>query len=133
MTLLTFLYLYIAFRLKHFLCDFLFQSDWIALTKAQPGVEGHKALLIHAGIHAVGTLGIVMIFIPALWWLAVVDFLVHGLIDFVKGRFTYKMGWTPKDTKFWWAIGFDQELHNYTHLAYMIVILSAMGGLYLSQ
>ena len=128
MTLTTIILLYIAFRLKHFLCDFILQTDWMANTKAQPSREGNKALFIHALIHAVGTTVATVIFLPAYWWLGVIDFFVHGFFDFIKGRLTYKMAWTPKDTKFWWAIGFDQELHNYTHFIYVLLIISALGG-----
>ncbi len=129
MTLLTLLYLYIGFRIKHFLCDFLFQTDWMALTKGIPGAEGRKALLIHAFIHGIGTFALTMIFAPSLWWLGPLDFVVHGIVDRVKGMITYKRQWTPKSTKFWWAIGFDQEMHNYTHLVYMLLIITALGGI----
>jgi len=132
MTLTTLLFLYIAFRIKHFACDFLLQTDWMAITKATPCNDGRKALLIHSLIHAAGTFVVVMLFVPSLWWLAILDFFLHGLVDFIKGRITYRMQWTPKDTKFWWAIGLDQEVHNYTHLAYILLIITAMGGITLS-
>ncbi len=120
--------LYSLFRLKHFACDFLLQTDWMALMKGKPGQEGYKALFTHSAIHALGTLVIVLIFTPALWWLAAVDFGVHSLIDRVKGYYTYKKGWQPKDTIFWWTLGADQEAHNFTHLAYIIVMYMYVTG-----
>ena len=81
MTIFTLLFLYISFRLKHFVCDFILQSDWMALNKGLSGKEGLRALLSHAGIHAVGTLVIMLFFALPLWWLCLVDFAIHGGID----------------------------------------------------
>ena len=122
------LLLYLSFRAKHFACDFLLQTEWMALTKGKTGKEGYRALFVHTSIHAVGTLLVMLIFAPNLWWLAVVDFVVHAVIDCVKGRITLAKGLTPKDTFFWWAFGVDQELHNLTHLAYICFIFIALGG-----
>jgi hypothetical protein len=121
--------LYVLFRLKHFICDFLLQTDWMALMKGKPGGEGYRALFTHSAIHAVGTLAIVVLFAPALCWLGLVDFVIHSVIDRVKGIFTYKKGWTPRETVFWWTLGADQEAHNFTHLAYIIIIYIYLGGM----
>ena len=115
--------LYVAFRIKHYVCDFMLQTDWMALTKGKPGMDGYRALFSHTLIHAIGTLLITLVFAPSLWWLALVDLAVHSVIDRVKGLLTYRRGWTPKDTIFWWTFGLDQEAHNFTHLAYIIVIV----------
>jgi hypothetical protein len=114
--------LYVLFRLKHFICDFLLQTDWMALTKGRPGQEGYRALFSHAGVHALGTFLIVLLFAPGLWWLGPLDFVIHAVVDRIKGVFTYKRGWTPNDKMFWWSLGADQEAHNFTHMAYIIVI-----------
>lgn len=129
MSLFSLILLYVLFRVKHFACDFLLQSDWMALTKGKPGREGYQALFIHAGIHAIGTFAIVMFFAPSLWWLGPLDFVVHSVIDRIKGYFTYKDGWQPKDTIFWWTLGLDQEAHNFSHLAYIIIIVWHLGGI----
>ena len=118
------LVLYIAFRLKHFACDFLLQTDWMALTKGKPGREGYVALFTHTGIHAAGTLIITLILAPAFWWLSIVDFIIHSLIDRMKGLVTYNGGWMVKDSVFWWLFGLDQEAHNFTHLGFMLIIIS---------
>jgi hypothetical protein len=129
MTVWGLLFLYIAFRLKQFTCDFILQSDWMALTKGEKGEEGYRALFSHAATHAGGTLVIVLLMAPALWWLAVVDLLVHGAIDRLKGLVTARNGWTPRDRMFWWSFGLDQEAHNYTHLLYVVLITLYLGGL----
>lgn len=125
------LLIYIAFRVKHFVGDFILQTDWMAMTKGVSGKEGYKALLSHTVIHAAGTFIVTLIFAPALWWLALVDFAVHTVIDRVKGRITKVKEWKPTDTVFWWAYGLDQELHNYTHLAFIVVIVLFKGGIQL--
>ncbi len=125
------LVLYLSFRLKHFAGDFLLQTDWMALTKGMAGKEGYKALFSHTFIHALGTLFIVLIFAPSLWWLGIVDFIVHSIVDRIKGRVTISKKLTAKDTLFWWAFGLDQELHNLTHIAYVCLIFMHKGGVFL--
>ncbi len=127
MTPLAILLLYIAFRAKQFTCDFLLQNDWMALNKGRPGVEGYKALLSHCLIHATGTLIITMIFAPALWWLALVDCVMHSLFDRFKGILTFQKDWKYTDRWFWWSFGLDQEAHNLTHLAYILIIIAQSG------
>ena len=128
MTSLSLLYLYLSFRVKHFSCDFLLQTDWMALTKGKSGKEGYKALVVHAAIHAMGTLIIMLLFVPSLWWLGVVDFFAHAMVDRLKGKITLNKAWQTKDTLFWWAFGADQELHNLTHLAYIVIVFVHLGG-----
>ncbi len=129
MTLTAILVLYLAFRAKQVICDFFLQSAWMALVKSQPfSAGGAKALFIHAGIHACFTFLIVMIFAPQFWWLGVADFCIHALIDKTKAMINGKMGWTYKDDAYWWAFGLDQEAHNLTHLAYIIIIVVSAGS-----
>lgn len=128
MTYVTLLILYLVFRLKHVICDFILQFDWMALGKGKGFSKGGgSALVSHCLIHAAGTLLIVLFFAPALWWLALCDFVIHALIDRAKAVLTEKKGWKPKDTYFWWAIGIDQEFHNLTHLGFIIYIAMYLG------
>ncbi len=127
MSLAGILVLYLAFRAKQVICDFFLQPSWMALVKGQPEQGGMRALVMHAGIHAVFTLGLVLFFAPSLWWLGVVDFLVHALIDKTKAMINHKTGWTYKDNAYWWAFGLDQEAHNITHLVYVVVIVLHSG------
>ena len=124
------LILYLSFRFKHFACDFLLQTDWMALSKGKPGKEGYRALFSHTLIHALGTLVIVLAFAPSLWWLAIIDFIIHSVVDRLKGIATLKRGWKTNDTMFWWAFGADQELHNFTHIGYIAVIFLYHGGVF---
>jgi hypothetical protein len=109
----------------------MLQSDWMALNKGKPGKEGYNALFSHTIIHAIGTLLIMLVFAPGLWWLAVVDLFIHSVVDRIKGIMTLQKGWQTQDTMFWWAFGADQELHNFTHIAYIAVIFASKGGILL--
>jgi hypothetical protein len=127
MSLVNILFLYLAFRVKHVTGDFLL-SSWSARDKSKPfGQGGFKALCIHVGVHAVGTLIVMMIFAPRFWWLAIVDFIVHFTIDKFKALLNNKMGWTYKDNAYWRLFGIDQEAHHLTHLAYIVLIVMNSG------
>lgn len=129
MTLFDLLLLYICFRIKQFAGDFLFQTDWMALTKGKPGFTGYKALFSHTIMHGIGTMIIALIFAPGLWWLGLVDFAVHSLIDRLKGIITYQQKWSHSDRWFWWSFGLDQEAHNYTHLVLILIMVLHNGGI----
>lgn len=120
--------LYLAFRAKQLACDFFLQTSWMAHFKgASVSDGGLKALGMHAGIHAAATFLLMLIFAPSLWWLGIVDFVVHSCIDRAKTTIVAKYHWSVTDKYYWWAFGIDQELHNLTHLVYIIVILMHTG------
>lgn len=128
MTLIDIAIIYLVFTVKHLICDWFLQNSWMALNKDKPLREGGaKPLAAHAGIHAVFTFFLMLMFAPSLWWIGAVDFVVHGGIDFLKGRIVTKSGWTYASPQFWWAIGTDQEAHHLTHFFYIILIIWAHG------
>ena len=131
MSLFTLLLLYVTFRIKQVVCDFILQTGWMALNKGLPGWAGYKPLLVHSGIHATGTLCIMLLFSPHLWWLSIIDFLVHSMVDRLKALLTIQQQWTPENWKYWWSFGLDQEAHNFTHLIYILIVISAAGGVVL--
>lgn len=116
--------LLIIFQLKQFLADFPLQNRYM-LQKTRSDWSFIPPLALHCAIHAVITLGIVMLIIPSLWWLAFVDFVTHFTMDRIKagprylGRF--------RDTSsigFWMSFGFDQMVHHFTHywIIWMLII-----------
>lgn len=132
MSISTILLLYIVFRFKQYCCDFILQDNWMGVNKGLPSKDGLNALMLHVAYHGIGTAVVALLFVPSLWWLGIVDFALHGGIDKVKAMLNHRMKWMPKDRGFWLALGFDQEVHNFTHLGYMIVMIEAMGGVTLS-
>jgi hypothetical protein len=121
----SFAILYAAFIIKHLLGDYLLQTTWMAVGKE--GSPGWPAPLVaHCTVHAALTGAIVLTATPALWWLAIVDFFVHAGIDRSKGLVTKRLGLTPfTDSRWWWIFGIDQSLHQFTHLGYVVVLMSA--------
>lgn len=127
MSISSLLILYLCFRAKQLVCDYILQNSWIAYGKSKKGLEGLKPLGLHAAGHAIGTLIITLIFAPFLGWLAIVDFFLHGAIDKLKGCFNNKLALTEKDHWFWISLGIDQEAHNLTHLAYIVMIYFSLA------
>lgn len=115
-----------AFTLKHFVADFLLQNGWIAKGKDLP--EGWPLpLAAHLAIHAGMTFAIALVVAPPLWWLAAVDFVIHGVIDRAKSLISQRGGWKIEDQRFWWLIGADQFLHQITNIALALVMARSAG------
>lgn len=112
---------YLLFRLKHFMADFLLQTPWMARGKQQP-VGWAGALFAHAGVHAAGTSLIAAAFAPSLIFLGAVDLFLHAGIDRTKAAWSQLQ---PSQPAFWWAHGIDQEAHHLTHFAYVLAITLA--------
>lgn len=112
----------VGFQIKHFLCDFPFQTPYM-LGKFKE-VGWFKPLLAHAATHAVFTFAIIMgitqnDFVFALF-MALLDLSVHFVVDRLKVVLSWKL--TSKDSRFWTFIGIDQMLHHFTH--YLIVFFT---------
>ncbi|MEQ9125126.1 MAG: DUF3307 domain-containing protein, partial [Alphaproteobacteria bacterium] len=85
---------FVLFEIKQLLADYVFQTDWMAQGK-QRARAWQAPLAAHCLTHALGTLLIALMLNPALWWLAIVDLLVHGGIDFGKARIGAAAGLKP--------------------------------------
>ena len=117
---------YVAFALKQLVCDFLLQTSWMAKGKCRH--DGWlRPLLAHAGVHATGTLVICLATVPALSWLAIVDFVVHAGVDRTKALATERMA--ISEPRFWWAFGTDQLVHQLTHFGFMLLLVSELAVL----
>lgn len=142
--------LLIVYQFKHFIADFPLQGKFM-LGKFKPGWDFLLPLLAHCSVHALATLGIVWFINPALWWLSLVDFSAHFVMDRVKagpkylGRFKALTGTEVKksldayehsddpavrkthrdklkgNVLFWWSLGLDQKVHHLTH--YFIIYM----------
>ena len=112
------------FIIKHLVADFLFQTGWMARGKEQPKNWG-APLLAHVSVHAGGTLLISLLLAPQLAWLAMVDFVAHGLIDKSKAFAQQRYRLRVEQAAYWWLLGIDQTLHHLTHLVFAVWIASA--------
>jgi hypothetical protein len=110
------LWLLIGYQVKHFLADFVFQNVWM-LQKSRPGWDFVLPLSIHAGIHSLFTLVIVLIINAQSWWLAPLDFVLHFTMDRIKAGPRYMGRWSDIRSKAYWVcFGFDQMVHHLVHI-----------------
>lgn len=77
--------MFLALCVGHFIADYPLQGDFLARAKNRtspvPGVPWQQALGAHAAIHG----GVVWL-ITGLWWLGVIELVLHALIDDEKCR-----------------------------------------------
>ncbi|WP_246318816.1 DUF3307 domain-containing protein [Peteryoungia desertarenae] len=116
----------LIFILKQLLGDFFLQTRWMASGK-ESKTDWLLPLAAHAAIHAALTLSICLIFAPHLAWLAIVDFIVHFVIDRAKAVTKISYGLTADRRAYWWLFGTDQTLHHLTHLAFAATIAASLG------
>lgn len=114
--------LLIVMAAKHYAVDFVGQTDWMARGKERI-VGWQTPLAAHVGLHALATLGIALLFKPALWWIALVDLVAHGLIDRGKAVVSHRTRFAITDPRFWWLMGFDQFLHQVTNVALVVLLV----------
>ena len=116
------------FEAKHFLCDYVLQTRYQYLNK---GIYGHPGGLIHAGIHAAGSIGPVLILTDAYWLvsaLIAVEFAVHYHTDWLKEQINKRRGLSYDDALFWAVFGADQFIHQMTYVV-MIAVLAREANL----
>lgn len=159
-----FFLMFVLFQVKHWLCDYPLQRPWM-LAKYKPWPHWVAPLAAHAGVHAVFTLGLTFgltslflygapseftgLFFGVALQLAIIDFLVHFAMDFVKaspkllGRWkalsksefmaatqALKVPLLAPDARralrsnrlYWYVLGFDQMVHHITHY-YILVAM----------
>lgn len=110
-----------AFLAKHFLADFLLQTDWMAAGKDR--AEGWAApLAAHVAVHGAMTAALFLAVAPGLWWLGLADAAIHGVIDRAKSLATRRTGLSPRQSAYWWLFGADQTLHHLTHLGLALAL-----------
>ena len=111
---LTFLLL-IVYQLKHFLADFPLQREYM-LKKTSANWDFAIPLGLHCLVHS-GLTAIIVIYIDSSkWWLIILDFVVHFIMDRIKsgphylGRFN-----DMEKSSYWNCFGLDQMVHHLTH------------------
>lgn len=105
--------LFIAFIIKHFICDFPLQVPFMFLNK---GRYGHFGGISHAAIHGLGTWIIQIIFTGnpfAPFFL--VDIIIHYHVDWAKNQINDRYKLNPANKYFWWLLGADQLAHYLTY------------------
>ena len=122
--------LLVLFQLKHFVCDYPLQTQYM-LGKMQ-ATGWIQPLAAHAAVHAIGTFIItIIVFNPAYYLdtvtlavtLAIVDFIVHFMVDRIKASPKLGGRFNPTQPYFWWALGADQMAHHLTHYLFIAIIV----------
>lgn len=117
--------LLVVFQIKHFIADFPLQFPYM-LRKFSPHWDFVLPLSLHSAVHAFMTLAICLVYSPRLWWLAVVDFVVHFVMDRIKSGPRYLGRYNDiRTTSYWVALGFDQMVHHLTHIYIVWVLVTA--------
>lgn len=115
--------LLVLFQIKHFIGDFPLQREYM-LKKFLPGWEFFIPLATHCVVHALLTLAIVMAVSFNLWWLAVIDFVIHFVMDRIKSGPRYLGRFSDKNRAgFWNSFGIDQMIHHLTGFYIIWVII----------
>ena len=91
----------------HFVADFLMQTDWMAQNKS----KSNKALGSHILMYTSVLLLPAVVLGPvwAVW--AVVNGLIHGVIDYVTSKWSSSLWKQERVHDFFAVIGLDQTLH----------------------
>jgi len=85
-----------------------------------------RKLWIHSLDHAVPTAVITLLF-AGLWWAiiaALLDFVLHSVIDWIKRVYTLDRKITTKQNLFWKIQAVDQILHYTTYLIIILLVIN---------
>lgn len=111
----------ILFQLKHWLIDFVMQSDAQIKNK---GIYGDLTGISHSFEHALGTALVLLVFIKEypilLIFVALLDGVLHYHIDWAKSN------WGNRDIstkQFWSHLGLDQLAHQICYVLYVTGLL----------
>lgn len=130
--LLSALILAIVYQLKHFLADYVFQTDYM-LKKGNLDWSFFAPLFSHTLVHGGMTFLIAWFFLHNLKWALILmafDTFIHFVMDRLKasprylGRFQLQPSGSSRENHlFWVTFGFDQMIHHLTHLCIIAAML----------
>ncbi len=105
-------------QIKHWYIDFVDQTEKEVVGK---GIYGNGSGIAHSFKHGVGTFLAVILITGWFYYvwaiiLAVIDFILHYHIDWLKININKKHNYTPQDKNFWVWLGADQLAHQITYL-----------------
>jgi Protein of unknown function (DUF3307) len=109
---------------KHIIADFVLQTSWMA-TKDQK-IGWALPLLAHCLVHLAVAMTLILIVAPKFWFVALIDFAIHLVIDRAKGLCASRLGVTQDHPWFWTLLGVDQALHHLTGFG-LSIFMAANG------
>jgi len=114
----------VLFQLKHFACDFAFQTQRQIDAKPHYGKLGG---LEHAGLHAITSVPALCVLTtspPIILGVALAEFAVHYHVDFFKARIDNRLALKNTTRAYWAVFGFDQFVHQATYLAIVLGVMA---------
>ena len=116
--------LLVLFQLKHFICDYPLQTQYM-LGKMQ-ATGWIQPLAAHAAVHSLATYIITMYFVGPFTAIifALADFIIHFTVDRIKASPKLGGKFNPTQPYFWWALGADQMAHHLTHYVFIYILIS---------
>lgn len=109
---------------KHYVFDFVLQTPYMFLNK---GKYGHPGGILHAGLHALGSVAAIVVLPPSLLIAVAIvigEFVVHYHIDWTKEQFEHRLKLSPSGSGHFILLGLDQLLHQLTYLGIVIILIS---------
>ena len=110
---------------KHVIADFVLQNAWMALGKDQK-TGWALPLLAHCLVHLGVSMLLILIIAPGFWFVALIDFAIHIVVDRAKGICASRFDVTIEHPWFWTLIGVDQALHHLTGFG-LSIFMAANG------
>ena len=103
-------------EIKHLAFDYVLQTPFQFRNK---GTYGHLGGVLHAGMHALGTVPAFFILPPG-WPLGILivvgEFIVHYHVDWSKEQSLRRLKLTTTDAWYWRIYGLDQFAHQATYV-----------------
>lgn len=116
--------LLVAFQIKHFLADYIYQNAYMLGKFKEKGWV--LPLLSHVSFHGAFTIAIAAFYV-ANWWivlgLALFDMTIHFIMDRIKASPKMLGRFNTTQKEFWWSLGLDQMVHHLTHYAIIAFIV----------
>jgi len=113
---------------KHVIADFVLQTSWMAIGKDQK-TGWALPLLAHCLINLAVAMVLILLIAPRLWFVALIDFVIHITVDRAKVFCASTFGVTLEAAHpwFWTLIGVDQALHHLTGFG-LSIFMAANGA-----
>ncbi|MCI5098217.1 MAG: DUF3307 domain-containing protein [Rhodobacteraceae bacterium] len=105
-----------ALQIKHMFADYFLQTPKMLSGR---GEYLHMGRAQHAGIHALGTILVLLPFGASIGFILVIallEWIVHFNIDFCKAKYNDAKSLVPTQAAFWRAAGADQAAHHLTYV-----------------
>ena len=111
----------VLIQAKHYLADFQWQTREMVMQKGQ---YMHPAGLLHAGVHAVLSIPVMLVSgfggLGLILLLAIAEFVLHHHIDWFKLHIQHD-SIDVNDARYWNLLGLDQAAHQLTYVAMLAI------------